>query len=773
MGQFFRKKGFISVLIAATLGLLTLTIMFGAYFVYQLDQEMLLKMEQKKMLQPTVFYSRAPSWKKGDFIPLAEVVHPLQNTLRSREKGLSLFAGDYRLLTGSDCQEVLPESLPSELLNDDQCLQIFWSAGESELFQSPWLETLWTGADNQIKGIYDGVSLSERVEFVLKPQVMAQYLGEEPILFKETPLNQIPVDCLNAIIAIEDARFLEHKGISFIGILRAVAVNLIKGRKAQGGSTLTQQMVKNYFLTPEKTLKRKLVEFVMSLLIEVRFDKDLILETYLNIIYMGQQGPYQIRGYGAASKHYFQKNLNQINLSQCSLLAAIVNSPGQYDPFKKPEKAKERRDFVLQKMVEQKFITAKEKDRAASEPLPRDENIHLYSTLPYFLQAVMEQAKKLGVDDFAGYRIFTTLDLDLQEAAQTAVVSNLENLESSRAPLKKLMASQKTRLEGALVSVDVASGKVRSLVGGRSYKTTQFNRILMAKRQVGSTFKPFVYLAALHSGQDRLDPLMELKDEPFTHTYGRQKWTPKNYDKSYFGMVPMYFGLKESLNLSTSHLALDIGLDKVADMAHELGIESPLPEVPSMSLGALELSPLELLQAYLTIANFGKHRSITFIESLYEPNGEKVWSEDERALTEKVDTEPVEVLVGMMKQVSKTGTAQKITESGFEKTVAGKTGTTNDYKDSWFVGFTPDVLTLSWTGFDNNTSTGLTGASGALPAWLSYMNKATKFNANRDFQWTEGVESRTILTADLISKGFWGNKPANEPEEVELIFTKD
>lgn len=768
--RFKNKKGFILIIGLSLLLAVTLTIILGGLFVYKVDQEMLQKMQQKQMIQPTVFYSRAETWKIGDIFPIEDIKFALQKHLRPRSNEQRLFAGDLTSSVGPGCAGLLPPN--TEIVPTDICLRIFWDKGNHPLFKEPFVETVWVDEFSHIKGIFNGETSIAVSEFAVQPQVVAQYLGGNPILREEHRLPEFPVACLNAIIAIEDAKFLEHKGVSFLGILRAVAVNLIKGRKAQGGSTLTQQLIKNYFLTPEKTLKRKALEFIMALLIESHFDKDLILETYLNIIYMGQQGPYEVRGYGAASKYYFQKSVSDLSLAQCSLLAAIVNSPGQFNPFVNIEKAKNRRALVLQKMEELKFISSDEKKQADSESLPKNENVDVYSTLPYFLQAAVDQAQKLGIENLNGHKIFTTMDLRLQESAQSAVANSLTEIEGSNPTVKKVREKKKISLESALVSVDIATGGIRAVVGGRSFKQTQFNRILNSKRQVGSTFKPIVYLTALSSDSEEMSPIYGLKDEPFTFQYGKQKWTPENYDHQSFGLVPLYFALKESLNLPTAKLAIDLGLASVIETARVLGIKSELKEVPSLSLGAFELNPLELLQAYLTIARFGSFLETSFIDYIEDAEGVQVWTALSRQAESKVSKVSTQILIGILKQTAVSGTAKRIVQSGFDKIVAGKTGTTNDYHDSWFVGFTPDLLTIVWTGFDDNTPTGLTGASGALPAWLAYMKDATKYHQIRDFPWTEDVETKTIETDSLKSEGFWTTKEVNEPDQINLIFKK-
>lgn len=797
--RFFQNKKRLKIIGLSSLAVLLLLTLGAGAFVYKLDQQMIVKMQQKKMLQPTVFYSRAARWRINDLFPLEEIKKNLAQQLRMRQMGQRLFPGDFVISQGASCREFLipseiqsddfennqdsagerdtwslkAEAAKPQLFEEDQCLRIYWDRGVHRLFQEPWIETLWLSSDLKIKGIYRGDPSQTLDAFVMMPQVVAQYLGEEPILREETALREFPVTCLNAIMAIEDSKFLEHKGVSWLGIVRAGIVNFAKGRKAQGGSTLTQQLIKNYFLTPEKTLKRKALEFIMALLMESRFDKDLILETYLNIIYMGQQGPYQVRGYGAASRYYFQKSVSDLSLAQCSLLAAIVNSPGYYNPFTNPDHASTRRALVLEKMEEQKLITHDERLKAEAEPLPKNENPNLYTTLPYFLQASLNQARKLGLIEHEGHRLYTTMDVHDQEAAQRAVVQNVKRIESENSLVKKVKAQKKIDLESALVSVDIATGGVRAVVGGQSFNKTQFNRVLLAKRQVGSTFKPIVYLTAFDKNE--LNPDDQILDETFTHKYGKQRWTPENYDKKSYGSVPLYFALKESLNLSAAKLALDVGLNPVIEMARLLGITSELKPVPSLSLGAFELNPLELLQAYLTVARFGHFVEYTFLDYIEDADGKMVWDSSQRKDDARISSVATQILIGILKQTAQTGTARRIQQAGYDKIVAGKTGTTNDYRDSWFVGFTPDLLTIVWTGYDDNTSSSLTGASGSLPAWIAYMKEATRYDAVKDFPWTEEVEKKAL---PAFHSPFEKAKPSSEDlmvegqDSVELIFKK-
>ncbi|RYZ85386.1 MAG: penicillin-binding protein 1B, partial [Proteobacteria bacterium] len=459
----------------------------------------------------------------------------------------------------------------------------------------------------------------------------------------------------------------------------------------------------------------KLQEFVMAYMLESKFSKDQILETYLNIIYMGQNGPFQVRGFSAAAKYYFNKDISSLNLSECSLLAAIVNSPGIYNPFKSPTKAYSRRNLVLERMSEKHFVSPADAELAKAEPLPTAQPRLATETAPYYLDAVRKQltAEKIEIP---GAKIFTALDLEAQEFAQRALQGHLEKLEAQNKQFKAYKATGQT-LEGAVLSAEAQTGLIQVAVGGRNFRSTQFNRAIDGHRQVGSTMKPFVYLAALESNDKSgkpFTPLSILKDEKFTTKYDKQKWSPNNYGNEYFGDVPMFFALKSSLNASTASLGLEIGVQKVIDVAKSLGVTSPLRPVPSVTLGAFELYPKEVLQSYLALSKFGMKTDVSFVSSVQNVKGEEVYRFAPK--TEQVqDPAAVASLVGMMKQTIQTGTARSVVGNGFVRPAAGKTGTTSESRDVWFSGFTPYRTTIVWIGFDTMTKNKLTGSSGAVP----------------------------------------------------------
>lgn len=702
-------------------------------------------------LPPLEIYSAADPHFVGQSLSAEKLIQELlRKGYRERAPHLRLFEGDFSKWPLDQCQNHIGEALPEE--ETFECLAIkskshsFGPQRESEL------QLFIFDSEKKIARLYSGEPLKPAEQILFAPQLFAQFYNNKPILRTITPLSEIPLACLQSITAIEDNRFLDHRGISVIGILRALVRNVFRGGIAQGGSTITQQLVKNYFLTPERTIKRKVIEIFMAILLEYKLSKDEILEHYLNVIYMGQNGPFQVRGYGAASQHYYGKPLSQLDLSECSLLAAIVNSPGRFNPFRHPERALKRRDRVLTKLREYEMVDDLATSQAKKKPLPERPPNTLTEPAPYFVQAVLAQLKEKGISLESGLRVFTTLREEAQEPAKDAIRNGLKSLHKKSKLVKKRKA-EGHHLEALLISISVPTGEVIALVGGRKFSQTQYNRAMKSHRQVGSIMKPFVYLAALEASDEEgrsYTPLTALSDSKFTHKYEGQSWTPRNYDKKFQGLMPMYYALKNSKNVPTAKLGINIGLSSVIDVAKRMGVESNIAPLPSLTLGAFELYPWELTRAYSTLARFGLLQDNQFIRQVESLNGELLFKpnpEKEQVIAPATSA----VLIGMMKQTIATGTARSIsTWRGFKHPTAGKTGTTSDMKDAWFVGFTPDVLTLVWVGYDNNLSHGLTGSSGAVPIWSEFMKEYAARFPIRDFTWPEGVTTYTLKKESLV-----------------------
>jgi penicillin-binding protein 1B len=736
-------------------------IMLFAQWLSKLDALIDSQLQQKRFSPPLEFYSAPLKFFKGLKVQSGEIIESLKTSnYRERVGGQQLLEHDYFVLDADQCKTKIPQI--QEAL--DRCIVINKSDGT---------HLIAIAADSTIIDVFDYNTNEPITVTELDPVLFAQFYGKEPIMRTRVELGDTPPICLNALLAIEDNKFLEHQGISWIGIFRAAMRNLVKGRLAQGGSTLTQQLVKNYFLTNEKKFSRKFKEVFMALLLETKASKDDILEAYINEIYMGQNGSFQVRGFGAASEYYFGKNLTDLNLPECALMAALVNSPGLFNPFKNQKNALDRRKKVLGKLLEEKIISDKEFQEADNFPLPIESKKILSEPAPYFVDAVMKQLDDMGVDTSQGLKVETTLNLRAQEAAQKAVAQGVDEIEKS---YKKLVALQKQgkHLEGFLVSADPTNGQIQAIVGGRSYRMTQYNRAVQAKRQVGSIIKPFVYLAALQAQDDagkNYQPLSLLNDEKFSVKYDGQEWKPNNYDNEYFGQIPMYFALKSSLNCATASLAMKVGLQNVIDLAHKAGIVSALKPFPAMTLGVFELSAAEVLQAYSTLARMGEKVNLYMIRKIKTLN-DVVLYENVIQREQVLDPQNTAVLVGMLKQTVLNGSAAGVTASGFTLPAAGKTGTTNDYRDSWFAGFTPLHVAVTWIGYDDNTPSGLTGASGAVPLWIRYMKEYAGNFPPIDFAWPEGVEKRELSVEDQTALGV-PNREKRPLTPIELVFKKD
>lgn len=607
-----------------------------------------------------------------------------------------------------------------------------------------------------------------------EPVLFAQREGKQSHLRKRFKISEVPYLCLQAITLSEDRNFLLHKGASISSILRALIKNLQSARIKEGGSTITQQLVKNKFLSHEKTFKRKWTELIISLILESKLTKDEILELYLNTIYMGHTGSYSLYGFASASRYYFNKNLKFLKVHECALLTAIVPSPGRLNPFSQSERALSRRNIILQKIKEQGFISEEEWEQAKSIALPSIESSPTQAS--YFVQAVDQELKELGIDLNQNLKVYTTIDLKIQNQAYQA--------------FKKTLKSFPENLEGALVFVDLKINQVKALIGGKNFRQSQFNRALNARRPVGSLVKPWTYLSALIY-QD-LDPLNPLTDELFTEG----NWSPKNYKNRYYGKVPLYFALTHSLNTASAKLALQTGLGNILKTFKKLGMTSVIHPHPSIGLGALELSPLEVSQMYATLARMGSYQKLSFIEKITShviPANTVIPAETGIQYTEdqiiyqnteepkqRLSKQKTAVIIGMMKQVINTGTAKWIKDF-WPITSAGKTGTSNEERDSWFAGFTPEYLAVTWIGYDDNSPHGLSGSAGALSLWLNFMR--TLDIKNKDFKWPSGVKPQPIPQQDpLLIKEipaqnkeekiqFFSLEPS-KTEELELIFEK-
>lgn len=526
-------------------------------------------------------------------------------------------------------------------------------------------------------------------------------------------LSEAPELLLKTLVAVEDRDFYDHFGISIKGIIRAMAVNVQRGRLVQGGSTLTQQLVKNFFLTRERTLTRKATEALMALLVELHYSKDDILETYLNEVYLGQSGRRAIHGFGLASQFYFGKHIGSLTAPEIAMLVGMVKGPSVYNPKRKPENAIARRNVVLNVMHEQGLIS----DYQLAVWEKRELDVVQYSQYqrveyPAFLDLVRRQLRSDYADSdltSEGLRIYTSLDPIIQRSAEQAMSKRLAQLESGyRMP--------QNSLQGAIVVASTESGEVEAVVGDRNPRFFGFNRALDANRSIGSLAKPAVYLTALRSPEYHFITPLDDSEIKIAGTNGNV-WQPENYSKQSHGTLPLYQAMARSLNQATARLGLQVGLESIVQTFNDLGVKQNIPAYPSIVLGAFEMNPFDVAQMYQTIAASGFQTPLKAIRGVTTAKGELL-SRYGFKVKQAIKTEPIYLLQKIMQQVVKEGTARYLnTQFDESLNLAGKTGTSDSQRDSWFAGFSGDKLAVVWLGRDDNEPMPLTGASGALRVW--------------------------------------------------------
>lgn len=527
--------------------------------------------------------------------------------------------------------------------------------------------------------------------------------------------SQAPRYLIPALLAIEDRDFYDHFGLSPTSIARAMVANLKAGGVVQGGSTITQQLVKNFFLSNERTLERKAKEAIMALLLELHYSKEEILETYLNEVYLGQQGRRAIHGFGLASQFYFAQPLHELDLARTALLVAMVKGPSWYDPRRHPERALERRNLVLDILAERSIVPAAETQRSKQLPLGVV-SFEQVSTndFPAYIDMVKEQLRKVYDEQdltSEGLRIFTNLDPVIQRKAQQSVTSTLKTL------------GKDNQLQGAMVVSSAQTGDLLAIVGDRNPGYAGFNRAIEARRPVGSLLKPAIYLTALEQ-PDRFTLTTPVSDTPVKISDGRGGyWEPQNYSRKSHGPVPLYLALAQSYNQAAANTGMTVGLPSVLDTLKRLGIQQPLPPYPSVLLGSPSMAPIEVANMYQTIASGGFRMPLLAIDAVVDHQG-KPLSRYSISVERAFEPGPMELLRTALGMVMTEGTGRRVYQYVEPGTVlGGKTGTTNDLRDSWFAGYTGDLVAVTWIGHDDNSPTRLTGSSGALKVWGSFMSK--------------------------------------------------
>lgn len=727
----------------------------AVYCSYLFKDEITKLMEQQPATHPTLIYSDVFFLKKGDTYEntfLTERLKDLRIPFRDAPGSIEWKgrAFDYP-------EDILPASSQARV-NADQTVHV-------EI------------KDERVDAItIDGNAVDA---VALEPTPVAQLAGATREIREYVKFDDIPAHLPEAIMAIEDQRFLEHHGFDPRSLARAIWANVRTGAFSQGGSTLTQQLVKNLLDSSQKTLFRKVRELLIAIMLDTHYDKKTIMEKYLNEVYFGQIGALEVHGVSEAAKYFYNKKLEQLTVPEMALIAGVVRGPAVYSPYRHSKLALARKDVVLKKMAEQGYITKEELREYLGQKIAFAPPNLVNNRAPYFVDYVKaevireqrlaserERAQERSseaeesesefeqiaakarekendrpqpghqqAEDFSakGWRIFTTIDLPLQRRADQSVATTIRDLEA------KYKIARPLRLEGILVAADPQSGSVKALVGGRSYAETTYNRVLNMKRQIGSTFKPFAYLSAFLKGKDAkgvpYSGAYMIDDEPWSYKVGKKNWSPRNYERGYRGHITLREAFANSLNIPMAKVGVDVGIENVIETADKLGIPGDeLPKVPSLVLGSVDLRPIDLLQAYTTLANRGTWVELSTVRVVLDENGNSI-ARFKAHREERIEPKYVDLVNDILSSVVKEGTAKMMPQMGYSKPARGKTGTTSFSRDAWFAGFSQGLVTVTWTGFDElkipdadddeaarkfKSPASLTGAGAALPTWARF-----------------------------------------------------
>jgi penicillin-binding protein 1B len=612
------------------------------------------------------------------------------------------------------------------------------------------------------------------------PEEIALFFGQQRERRQLVALDQIPDHLIHAVLAAEDARFFQHRGVDPLGILRAATANLRDGRIRQGGSTITQQLAKNYFLTHERSWKRKFQEIILAFVLELKFTKNEILEIYLNEIYFGQKGSTAINGVGEAARFYFGKPVQALTLPQAAALAGLIKAPNKYSPYVNATECHTRKNIVLAAMLQKGWLKEADFQSAQKSAVMPVGFTDTGKTAPYFIDYISQQLMELyKPQDLAslGLSIYTTMDPQVQKAAEKALENGLKRLETRIPALKPSEAGEK--LQGAVVVLQPRTGHILAMVGGRNYSESQFNRITQARRQPGSAFKPFVFAAGL----DKFTPISLLSNEPKVYQVDGTAWEPRNLQRDTKKRVTVRSAIENSYNLAAIDLAVQVGLAHIVDTAKSFGFSTVLEPYPSLALGAFEVIPLELARAYGIFAAGGVAAHPLALKSVVDENG-GILEQRYLAIERIISPQKAFVMNAMLKGVIENGTARSVISGGFHWPAAGKTGTTNNERDAWFIGYTPDILALVWVGFDNGKSIRATGSTTALPIWLELMKAVPHHISGNPFREPDGIVKRSIcgdaenpVVSDACSKPFTEyflqeNAPSSPARQVIKNFFK-
>lgn len=590
---------------------------------------------------------------------------------------------------------------------------------------------------NKIRGPDGELSFLE-----LEPLQIARLFGRERVSRSLINIQQVPRYLIDGVVAIEDHRFYEHGGVDWWSILRALWTDLLARKVVQGGSTITQQLVKNYFLEPDRHLRRKLLEASMALIVDFCYSKDEILEMYMNEIYVGQRGSVAIHGMGEAARFYFGRNVEDLTLAEAATLAGMIRAPNNYSPSVHPEACIERRNVVLKRMLALKKISTDEYDKSSQEPLRVARSFLPTNVAPFFVDYVRRQLRELYAPEALeseGLSIYTTLHPEIALAAETAVRDGLEELNREVSVDESSPSEQ--RLEAVLVAIQPRTGAVLALLGGKDYEEGGVNRVFGAFRQAGTAVFPFVFLTAL----DRFSTVSELSDEPTSYPMDGEQWTVRNFDDRYRGTVSMRKAAEEGLNAATVNLAMEVGIQNLMATIRSFGISPNMPPYPSVALGAFGVTPFDLAGAYAALGNDGQKPYLLSLKEVVAENGD---IQERRNIDFISVTTPAKayIITDLLRGALERGAEKTLRRSGIDFQCGVQPGTNVDFSDSWFVGYSTDLLVLVWVGYDDCRPTGLSGLQGAGRIWVKFVNLVRPWINAQPFRIPPGVVQRIICS---------------------------
>jgi penicillin-binding protein 1B len=728
-GRLLWRDPIVRAALLAFLSVSLVVVGFFAYWYVKYDRIIEQRFRGPAFATSAKIFAAPPVVKVGSKLTASEIAAELRHAGYSEKEGESPL-GSYRLHGGSI--EVLP-------------------GPESYHSPEPATITVVGGAVSAINSRAAG----ELEAYELEPQMLASLFDAEQRSKRQlVKYDDIPKVVVDAVTSIEDRRFFQHGGVNFMRLAEAAWIDFTHQRHQQGGSTITMQLSRAFFLSPEKTFKRKLIEMLIAVELEQKFSKQQIFEFYANRVDLGQRGSFTISGFAEGSRSYFNKDLKDITVPEAALLAGLIQAPSYLSPYRHPERALERRNTVIESMAETGAITREQADKAKATPLKLAPPNVEASDAPYFVDMVRDtivsRLNEHEVND-QEYRIYTTLDPDLQRAAAQAVETGIKLVDDQVTKMRTHKTKVGNKFETtvtpgpqaqvALVAMDPHTGEIKALVGGRNYGASQLNHAL-AKRPTGSIFKPFVYAAAMNTALDGsttvITPASMVSDQPSTFSYGDQIYEPRNYKEEYHGDVTLRYALALSLNNATVKVAEEVGYDKVADLARNAGIAS-VKATPAMALGAYDATPVDMTAAYTSFANSGMRLSPVFVNSVRNAKGDIIvnfGTEKKQVLDPRIAF----VMTSMLEGVMNFGTAYtNVRTRGFTAPAAGKTGTSHD---AWFAGYTSNLLCIVWVGYDDYSDLRLSGAQTAAPIWAEFMKKAVtlpQYSDVKPFSQPEGV----------------------------------